>query len=106
MRIFSIFPVSVEVDQRQRYADASAAAGPGVDFECSAQMTDALLHTHQPQAANAMRIESAAVVLNTEYDFADFSADVHLNSAGLGVPRAVAECLLHHPVDAGFVFFG
>src|SRR5262249_9110331 len=98
MRTGSISAISIQGRQRQGDMQQSAASGPGIDLEGSAQVTHTLLHPEQAQAAHALGIEAAAVVLNAEQNFAGFAANGNLHRSGLRVAGTIIQRLLDHAV--------
>src|SRR5579884_3853161 len=100
MRIGFTFLGSLQSGHRQRDFQQRSASGTRLDLERSSQMADALLHSKQSEAPNALRVESASIILHAEHDSSCLAAHRDLHRSGLRVAGAIIQRLLDNPIDA------
>src|SRR5262245_41616985 len=85
-----------DLSKRNHDGDGRAAARRALDVEPAIQLSRALAHHDQPEAAAAepVAIEASAVVRHHEGNRAVHSRETNSDVPGAGMFRSVAECFL------------
>ena len=70
-----------------------------MNFECAAQVRDALFHADQAEPARSAWIETMSVIFHAQDDASRFVSDDDADISRAGVARAVVKRFLHDAID-------
>src|SRR5215831_15010199 len=77
-----------------------------MNFALAAQMGDTLLDAEQPKALGMLDVESFSIVTDGKYETLWFLLDLDTHGRRIRVGGAIMQSLLHHAINACFVFVG